>query len=94
LPTLGYLPGNKRTAVGIVGIQDGLIIQLKFQKWPNEINFLKSLNDLKVSLLGLCVECQGSDQVNSSPSAVFKSFRLQLTLVKDIYALQLGSPSP
>lgn len=93
LPTFGYLPGNKRTAVGVVGIQDGKIIQLKFQKWPDEIHFLKSLNDLKVSLLGLCVECQDSDQVVSSPSAGFKSFRLQLTLVKDINALQLGSRS-
>lgn len=93
LPTHGYLPGNKRTAVGIVGIQNGKIIQLKFQKWPDEIKFLKSLNDLKASLLGLCVECQDSDQIVSSPSLGFKSFRLQLTLVKDIYALQLGSRS-
>ena len=93
LPLLGYLPGNKRTAVGMVRIQDGKIVQVQFQNWPDEPTFLKSLNDLQSKILGFCVECQDSSGVASSPSRFSKTFRLQLTLVKDIHALQLGSRS-
>jgi len=93
LPSLGYLPGNKRTAVGVVHVQDGKIVQVQFQNWPDEPMFMKSLNDLQSKILGFCVECQDSGRVASSPSRFSKAFRLQLTLVKDIYALQLGSRS-
>jgi len=93
LPSLGYLPGNKRTAVGVVHVQDGTIVQVQFQNWPDEPMFMKSLNDLQSKILGFCVECQDSGRVASSPSRFSKAFRLQLTLVKDIYALQLGSRS-
>ncbi|MDH5574269.1 MAG: hypothetical protein OEY80_02165 [Nitrospirota bacterium] len=93
LPSLGYLPGNKRTAVGLVRIQDGKIVQVKFQNWPDEPIFIKSLNDLQSKILGFCLECQDSGRVGSSPSRFSKTFRLQLTLVKDIHALQLGSRS-
>jgi hypothetical protein len=93
LPLLGYLPGNKRTAVGVVHIQDGKIVQVQFQNWPDEPIFIKSLNDLQSNLLGSCVECQDSNLVVPLSSRFSKIFRLQLTLVKDIHALQLGSRS-
>jgi TolB-like protein len=93
LPLSGYLPGNKRTAVGVVHIQDGKIVQIQFQNWPDEPLFFRSLNDLTSNLLGSCVECQDSGQDVPSSSRSSKTFRLQLTLVKDIHALQLGSRS-
>jgi TolB-like protein len=93
LPLFGYLPGNKRTAVGVVHIQDGKIVQIQFQNWPDEPLFFRSLNDLTSNLLGSCVECQDSGQDVPSSSRSSKTFRLQLTLVKDIHALQLGSRS-
>jgi len=93
LPLLGYLPGNKRTAVGLVHIQDGKIVQVNFQNWPDEPVFIKSLNDLQANLLGSCVECQDSNLIVPLPSRFSKVLRLQLTLVKDIHALQLGSRS-
>jgi hypothetical protein len=91
LPLLGYLPGNKRTAVGVVHIQDGKVAQVQFHHSPEEPLFLKSLHDLQSNILGSCVACQKSDQVVSSPSRLSKKIRFQLTLVKDIHALQLGS---
>jgi hypothetical protein len=93
LPLLGYLPGNKRTAVGLVQIQDGKIVQVKFQNWPDEPVFIKSLNDLQSNLLGSCVECQDSNLIVPLHSRFSKVLRLQLTLEKDIHALQLGSRS-
>ena len=93
LPLLGYLPGNKRTAVGLVHIQDGKIVQVNFQNWPDEPVFIKSLNDLQANLLGSCVECQDSNLIVPLASRFSKVLRLQLTLVKDIHALQLGSRS-
>lgn len=91
LPLLGYLPGNKRTAVGVVHIQDGKIVQVQFHYSPEEPLFLSSLHDLQSKLLGSCVACQKSDQVVPSSSQLSKKIRFQLTLVKDIHALQLGS---
>ncbi len=91
LPLLGYLPGNKRTAVGAVHVQDGKIVQVQFQHWPDEPLFLRSLYDLQSNLLGSCVVCQDSARFIPSPSRTSKKIRLQLTLVKDIHALHLGS---
>ena len=93
LPVPGYLPGNKRTAVGIVHVQDGKIRQIQFQYWPEDPLFLKSLQDLQLKLLGSCGECQDSGQVVLPLSGFIRTFRVQLTLVKDIYALHLGSRS-
>ncbi|WP_447962225.1 CsgG/HfaB family protein [Nitrospira sp. Ecomares 2.1] len=93
LPVRGYLPGNKRTAVGIVHAQDGKIRDIQFQHWPEDPFFLKSLQDLQLKLLGACLECRNSGQVLPPLPASFKTFRLQLTLVKDIHALHLGSRS-
>lgn len=93
LPLFGYLPGNKRTAVGSVRIQDGKIVQIQFQNWPDEPLFFRSLHELTSNLLGSCVECQDSDQDIPTSFRSSKTFRLQLTLVKDIHALQLGSRS-
>ena len=93
LPLIGYLPGNKRMAMGVVHIQDGKIVQVQFQHWPEEPLFVRSLHELTSNLLGSCVECQNSGQDVSSASRSSKTFRLQLTLVKDIHALQLGSRS-
>ncbi len=91
LPVRGYLPGNKRTAVGVVHAQDGKIRYIKFQHWPEDPFFLKSLQDLQLKLLEACLECQDSGQVVPHLPGSFKTFRLQLTLVKDIHALHLGS---
>ncbi len=91
LPVRGYLPGNKRTAVGIVHVQDGKIRQIQFQHWPEDPFFLQSLQDLQIKLLGSCLECQAFGQVVPHLPGSFKTLRLQLTLVKDIQALHLGS---
>jgi hypothetical protein len=93
LPVRGYLPGNKRTAVGVVHVQEGKIRDIQFQDWPEDPFFLQSLQDLQVKLLGSCLECQDSVQVVPHLPGSVKTFRLQLTLVKDIYALHLGSRS-
>jgi len=93
LPVREYLPGNKRTAVGVVHVQDGKIRQIHFQHWPEDPFFLQSLQDLELKLLGSCLECQDSAQIVLPLSGFLKTFRLQLTLVKDIYALHLGSRS-
>ncbi len=93
LPVRGYLPGNKRTAVGVVHVQEGKIRDIQFQHWPEDPFFLKSLQDLQLKLLGACLECQDSGQVVPHLPGSVKTFRLQLTLVKDIHALHLGSRS-
>ncbi|GJL59354.1 MAG: hypothetical protein NPIRA03_22110 [Nitrospirales bacterium] len=93
LPMRGYLPGNKRTAVGVVHVQDGEIRDIQFQHWPEDPFFLESLQDLQIQLLGACLECQDSGQVFPHLPDPVKIFRLQLTLVKDISALHLGSRS-
>lgn len=93
LPVRGYLPSNKRTAVGVVQAQEGKIRDIQFQDWPEDPFFLQSLQDLQVKLLGACPECQDSGQAIPHLSDPVKRFRLQLTLVKDIYALHLGSRS-
>ncbi|WNM56846.1 CsgG/HfaB family protein [Candidatus Nitrospira allomarina] len=93
LPMRGYLPGNKRTAVGVVHVQAGKIGDIKFQHWPDDPFFLESLQDLQIKLLGACLECQDSGQVVPHLPDPVKTFRLQLTLVKDISALHLGSRS-
>nr|HQU29632.1 hypothetical protein [Nitrospirales bacterium] len=93
LPMRGYLPGNKRTAVGVVHVQKGKIRDIQFQHWPEDPFFLESLQDLQLKLLGACPECQTSGQAVPHLSDPVKTFRLQLTLVKDIYALHLGSRS-
>ncbi|MEO6202028.1 MAG: CsgG/HfaB family protein [Nitrospirales bacterium] len=91
LPVRGYLPGNKRTAVAVVHAQDGKIRDIQFQHWPEDPFFLKSLQDLQLKLLGACLECQKSGQVVPHLPGSFKTIRVQLTLVKDIHALHLGS---
>ncbi|MGB5054990.1 MAG: hypothetical protein WBO24_11405, partial [Nitrospirales bacterium] len=93
LPMRGYLPGNKRTAVGVVHVQEGKIRDIQFQHWPEDPFFLESLQDLQIKVLGACPECQDSGQVVTHLLDPVKTFRLQLTLVKDIYALHLGSRS-
>jgi TolB-like protein len=91
LPFGGYLPGNRRTAVGVVHIQDGKIVQIQFHQVPEEPLFVKSLNELIGDISELCMTCQGTDD-EPSPSSPFSTrFRLQMTLVKDIHALRLGS---
>ena len=93
LPMRGYLPGNKRTAVGVVRVQEGKIRDIQFQHWPEDPFFLQSIEDLQIKLLGACPECQDSGQTIPHLSDPVKTFRLQLTLVKDIYALHLGGRS-
>ena len=93
LPMKGYLPGNKRTAVGVVHVQERKIRDIQFQHWPEDPFFLQSLQDLQKKLFGACPECPDSGQAIAHLSDPVKTFRLQLTLVKDISALHLGSPS-
>ena len=93
LPVRGYLPGNKRTAVGVVQVQEGKIRNIQFQHWPEDPFFLQSLQDLQCKLLGSCPDRPDSGQAVLPLPGSFKTFRLQLTLVKDIYALHLGSRS-
>lgn len=91
LPVRGYLPGNKRTAVGIVHTHEGKIRDIQFQQWPEDPFFLQSLQDLQKKLLWSCLECQVSGQIVPHLPGSVKTFRLQLTLVKDIHSLHLGS---
>jgi TolB-like protein len=93
LPIGEYLPGNKRTAVGVVHVQEGEIRHLQFHHWPEDPFFLQSLQDLQIKVLGSCLNC--SDPRSAVPhfSGSAKKFRLHLTLVKDIHALHLGSLS-
>ncbi|WNM62849.1 CsgG/HfaB family protein [Candidatus Nitrospira neomarina] len=93
LPIRGYLPGNKRTAVGVVHVQEGKIRDIQFHHWPEDPFFLESLQDLQIQLLGACLECQDSGMVVPHLPDPVKTIRLQLTLVKDISALHLGSRS-
>ncbi|MCA9419809.1 MAG: hypothetical protein KC592_02250 [Nitrospira sp.] len=93
LPVRGYLPGNKRTAVGVVHVQNGKIRSLQFQHWPEDPFFLQSLQDLQSKLLESCVGCQDSGRVLPPFSGVLQTFRLQLTLVKDMHAFHLGQHS-
>lgn len=94
LPSPGYLPGNKRTAAGVVHIQDGAIAQVQFQNWPDDPFFIKSLQDLQMNLLESCIACKNAQRLLPSSPGYSKTFRLQLTLIKDTHALQLGSLSP
>jgi TolB-like protein len=93
LPIRGYLPGNKRTAVGVVHVQEGKIRDIQFHHWPEDPYLLESLQDLQIQLLGACLECQDSGMVVPHLPDPEKTFRVQLTLVKDISALHLGSRS-
>ena len=90
LPVRSYLPGNKRTAVALLHVQGGKIDQVHFHQPPNEPAFVRSLDDLKTHLLGFCVECFDSESFTSEPNA--QTIRLQLTLMKDLHAIQFGAP--
>ena len=89
LPVDGYLPANKRTVGALLHLQTGKIVQVQFFNLPHDPLFSRSLEDLKQELLGYCVSCQSSE--TSSFRSVFRSIRLQLTLVKDLHALRFGS---
>ncbi len=89
LPVVGYLPGNKRTAVALLHTKGGKIDQVHFHNPPDEPAFVRSLDALKSHLLGYCVECLGSESISSPPDP--PTIRLQLTLVKDLHAIQFGA---
>jgi hypothetical protein len=91
LPIAGYLPGNKRTAVGVLHIKDGTIVRVQFQNGGDDPFFLKSLDELESNLLGSCVLCQDQAGMLPSSSRFSETFRLQLTLMKDTHFLQLGN---
>jgi TolB-like protein len=91
LPSPGYLPGNTRTAVGVIHLQDGKVDQVLFQNWPEDPTFMKSLEDLQARLLESCVDCEHFVHNLPSPHEGSRTFRLQLTLHKDVQSLQLGS---
>ncbi|MEE9232841.1 MAG: hypothetical protein V3U07_05260, partial [Nitrospirales bacterium] len=65
------------------------IDQVHFHNPPDEPAFVRSLDALKSHLLGYCVECLGSESISSPPDP--PTIRLQLTLVKDLHAIQFGA---
>lgn len=91
LPIAGHLPANKQTVDGLLNLQAGKIIDVQFLNVPRGTLFFRSLEELKTSLLGHCLDCQNSKRI--SASSTLQRFRLQLTLVKDLHALQFGSHS-
>ena len=89
MPVQGYLPANKQTVMALLNLQAGKIMNVQFQKVPHDTLFYRSLEELKVSLIGYCVDCQNSEKSSSGPG--FQTIRLQLTLGKDLHALRFGS---
>ena len=91
LPVDGYLPANKQTATALLHLQAGKIADVQFLNVLHNSLFSRSLEDLKPYLLGYCVSCKNSP--SSSLGSPFQTIRMQLTLVKDLHALQFGSRS-
>ena len=91
LPVAGHLPANKQTVDALLNLQEGKIIDIQFLNISRGTLFFRSLEELKASLLGYCLDCQDSKRI--SPSLTLQTIRLQLTLVKDLHALQFGSRS-
>ncbi len=89
LPVAGYLPANKQKAVALLSLSAGKIEKVEFLHHPDAPLFSRSLMELKSRLLGYCLSCQRSDPVSSH--VVPHLLRLQLTLVKDLSELKLGS---
>ena len=89
LPVQGYLPANKQTVMALLNLQAGKVLNVQFQNVPRDPLFYRSLEELKVSLLGYCVDCQNSEKSSSGPG--LQTIRLQLTLGKDLHALRFGS---
>ncbi len=88
LPVEGHLPSNKTTVSALLHLQAGRITQIQFLKAMYDPLFLNSLVELKSRLLGYCVLCQEEEKVFSD--LPFQTIRLQLTLMKDLHALQFG----
>ena len=90
LPVNGYLPANKRTAIGLLHLEAGKIVRVQFLTVPQDELFSRSLEELKLSLLGYCVKCQ--DSATSSSGSASPTIRLQLSLERDLHGLQFGTP--
>ncbi|TFG62683.1 MAG: hypothetical protein E4H32_05505, partial [Nitrospirales bacterium] len=92
LPVDGYLPANREIVNALLHVQAGKIMRVQFlNASPNPL-VSRSLEELKADLLGYCVSCQDAEKVSFSPT--LRTIRLQLTLVKDLHALRIGSRSP
>ena len=89
LPVKGYLPANKQTVDAFLYLQAGKISKVQYLNVPHDPLFSRSLEELKRDLLGFCLHCQNSEKTSSNP--MFQAIRLQLTLEKDLHALQFGS---
>jgi hypothetical protein len=91
LPVEGHLPANKQTVSALLNLQAGKIMDVQYLNVSPGTLFFRSLEELKTSLLGYCIDCQDVEKI--SPTTNLQTIRLQLTLVKDLHALRLGSPS-
>ena len=91
LPVSGYLPANKQMVIAFVYVPAGTIERVQFLEAPHDPLFSRSLEELKSQLLGYCLSCQLPE--SHSFSVIPQTFRLQLTLVKDLSDLRLGSPA-
>jgi hypothetical protein len=92
LPVDGYLPANTQTVNALLHVQAGKIMKVQFLNASLHPLFSLSLEELRSDLLGYCVRCQDREKDSSSPH--LHMIRLQLTLVKDLHALRIGSRSP
>ena len=91
LPVEGHLPHNKLIVDGFLNLQAGKIVDIHFPNISRDTLFFRSLEDLKASLLE-----SGLDGPHLNPystTSTLQKLRLQLTLVKDLQALQFGSRS-
>ena len=92
LPVDGYLPANREIANALLHVQSGKIMRVQFLNVSPNPLFSRSLEELRSDLLGFCVSCQDAEKVSSG--STLHTIRLQLTLVKDLHALRIGSRSP
>jgi hypothetical protein len=92
LPVDGYLPANREVVNALLHVQAGKIMKVQFLNASPHPLFSLSLEELRSALLGYCVRCQDTEKDSSSPD--LHMIRLQLTLVKDLHALRIGSHSP
>ena len=91
LPARDYLPGNKRQAYLLVYVEKGKITEIQINGDLSDPVFARSLFNLRDDLLRYCPGCKHDEKIPK----FFQSgaFRVQCTLVKDINALGLGTPS-
>ncbi|MDH5586945.1 MAG: hypothetical protein OEZ05_09985 [Nitrospirota bacterium] len=92
LPVEGYLPANREIVQALLSVQGGKINRVHYLNTSSNPLVSRSLEELRSDLVGYCVSCEDAEKNSSRPT--LRAIRLQLTLVKDLHALRIGSRSP